>query len=370
MSRPTSPTRLVRKALRAASEFGFSSHQWPMSTNEQTPTSSQPTIICSVFSREHEEQHRRGEQAEEGEVVGVAAVAGDVVGGVDVDQQRDERDDERASTALSPSTRVPTVDRDAAGLEPGDAGGPPAAVTCVSSSPFGRLRRLGWWPCACASAARRWPTASGLGDLPGAFSAELTRWIQPDADARRDRTKQMASAAMPISEPPWGSRLPKPRIEDERQRGDERDDPGVGEHGSGAQPFMRSTSSRSTLLRLRKMASTMARPTPTSAAATAMTNRANTWPDDRAVHGAERDEVDVDGVEDQLDRHEHHDAVAAGDHAVDADAEQDGGQQEELVQEHRRSVPPGDDDGPDQRGQQEQRTRPRTGAGRSRRSSR
>ena len=50
MSSPMSPTLLVKKALRAASELGFSSHQCPMSTNEQTPTSSQPTIICRVFS--------------------------------------------------------------------------------------------------------------------------------------------------------------------------------------------------------------------------------------------------------------------------------------------------------------------------------
>ena len=44
-----SPTRLVRNALSAASELGFSSHQCPISANEQTPTSSQPTIICSVL---------------------------------------------------------------------------------------------------------------------------------------------------------------------------------------------------------------------------------------------------------------------------------------------------------------------------------
>ena len=49
-SRPTSPTRLVRKALRAASLLGFSSHQWPIRANEQTPTSSQPTIICKMLS--------------------------------------------------------------------------------------------------------------------------------------------------------------------------------------------------------------------------------------------------------------------------------------------------------------------------------
>ena len=47
--RPTSPTRLVRKALRDASVLRFSSHQCPMSTKEQTPTSSQPVSIWSVF---------------------------------------------------------------------------------------------------------------------------------------------------------------------------------------------------------------------------------------------------------------------------------------------------------------------------------
>ncbi len=48
--RPTSPTRLVRNALSAASELGFSSHQWPISAKEQTPTSSQPTSICNELS--------------------------------------------------------------------------------------------------------------------------------------------------------------------------------------------------------------------------------------------------------------------------------------------------------------------------------
>ena len=48
--RPTSPTRFVRKALSAASLLGFSSHQWPIRANEQTPTSSQPTIIWRMLS--------------------------------------------------------------------------------------------------------------------------------------------------------------------------------------------------------------------------------------------------------------------------------------------------------------------------------
>ena len=48
--RPTSPTRLVMNALSAASEFGFSSHQCPMSANEQSPTSSQQVRSWSVLS--------------------------------------------------------------------------------------------------------------------------------------------------------------------------------------------------------------------------------------------------------------------------------------------------------------------------------
>ena len=40
-SRPMSPTRLVRNAFNAASLLGFSSHQCPIRTKEQTPTSSQ-----------------------------------------------------------------------------------------------------------------------------------------------------------------------------------------------------------------------------------------------------------------------------------------------------------------------------------------
>ena len=45
-----SPVRVVRNALSAASELGFSSHQCPISMNEHRPTSSHPTSICSVLS--------------------------------------------------------------------------------------------------------------------------------------------------------------------------------------------------------------------------------------------------------------------------------------------------------------------------------
>ena len=48
--RPMSPVRVVRNAFNAASLLGFSSHQWPMSMNEHTPTSSQPTSNWRVLS--------------------------------------------------------------------------------------------------------------------------------------------------------------------------------------------------------------------------------------------------------------------------------------------------------------------------------
>src|SRR3984893_412677 len=47
-SMPTSPVRVVKKALSAALELAWSSHQWPMSMNEQTPIASQPKRPCSV----------------------------------------------------------------------------------------------------------------------------------------------------------------------------------------------------------------------------------------------------------------------------------------------------------------------------------
>src|SRR5581483_9048575 len=54
----------------------------------------------------------------------------------------------------------------------------------------------------------------------------------------------------------------------------------------------------------------------------------------RVPEGPEGNQVDVDGVEDQLDRHQHEHAVAPGQHAVDARAEQEGGEEEELVEVH------------------------------------
>ena len=68
-----------------------------------------------------------------------------------------------------------------------------------------------------------------------------------------------------------------------------------------------------------KMASTMARPTAASAAASTMTKRAKTWPRHAAGHEVgEGDEVDVRAVQDELDAHEHADRVAAGGHGEEA----------------------------------------------------
>ncbi len=82
------------------------------------------------------------------------------------------------------------------------------------------------------------------------------------------------------------------------------------------------------------MSSTIASPTPTSAAAIVSTNSANTWPIDRCVERAERHEVDVHAREHQLDAHQHEHGVLAREHAVDAGAEQERGEDQELVEQH------------------------------------
>src|SRR2546421_11855147 len=55
---------------------------------------------------------------------------------------------------------------------------------------------------------------------------------------------------------------------------------------------------------------------------------------DVAELGREGDEVEVHGVEHKLDAHEHEDAVAPGQDPVDADTEQEGGQEQELGDGH------------------------------------
>src|SRR5437764_3115140 len=86
----------------------------------------------------------------------------------------------------------------------------------------------------------------------------------------------------------------------------------------------------------------------------------------RTAHEAEGDEVDVDGVEDQLDRHEDEHAVLPREHAVHTDGEQGRAEEEALVEQHRLSPSlPGRWRRRGRRG--EAPTRSRTGRGRSRR---
>ncbi|MEI2697487.1 MAG: hypothetical protein V9E94_03725, partial [Microthrixaceae bacterium] len=70
---------------------------------------------------EHEEEHRGGEQRQEGEVVRVAAVAVHVVGREDVHEQRDQRDDHEHEHRLAVDQGADR-DRLAAVLEPGGTG--------------------------------------------------------------------------------------------------------------------------------------------------------------------------------------------------------------------------------------------------------
>src|SRR5947208_9960947 len=70
-------------------------------------------------------------------------------------------------------------------------------------------------------------------------------------------------------------------------------------------------------------------------------------PGDVVVEGAECDQVDVDGGEDELDRHENEHTVPTCQYAVDTGREQERAEEEELVQVHvnpsepRRSSRPG-----------------------------
>jgi len=58
---------------------------------------------------------------------------------------------------------------------------------------------------------------------------------------------------------------------------------------------------------------------------------------DVAVDETERDQVDVHGIQHQLDRHEDHHAVTSGQHTINTGAEQERTEKEELVDEHAQS---------------------------------
>ena len=193
-----------------------------------------------------------------------------------------------------------------------------------------RRRRLALPAMRAGRRAGDWPA-------PTVGTGWLTRWIQLTPRCTTGRSR--ADEQMPMPEVTLlGEALAEEQDQQERHR-----------HEAGTSQTLVSMNGRITApispssdRRRRgrccggcgRACSTMARPTPTSAAATAMTNRAKTWPVMVVAEGAEGHQVDVDGVEDQLDRHQHQHAVPAGQDAVDADAEQDGGEEEELVEQH------------------------------------
>ena len=136
---------------------------------------------------------------------------------------------------------------------------------------------------------------------------------------------------MPYTGPLPGVRLPKNRVssaDDERQQRRRArrtaaagSPPGATCLGLGEGYHLRRfTSSTLIVSRLRKIRITIARPIPTSAAATAITNSAKIWPVTSCSYAENADEVHVHRVQHQLDRHQHEHGVAAGQHAVDAGA--------------------------------------------------
>ena len=77
-----------------------------------------------------------------------------------------------------------------------------------------------------------------------------------------------------------------------------------------------------TVRRMRKSRMTMARPSAASATVMQMVNTVKTMPGGVAAEPREGDQVDVDGVQHQLDAEQDADGVAARHHAEEADAEE------------------------------------------------
>ena len=211
--RPTSPTRLVMKALRAASEFGFSSHQCPMSANEQRPDQLPAGEQLQRALAHDQPEHRGGEQRQEREVVGVAPVAADVVGAVDVHEQRDQRDDEQhhhgraveehpggeldvAARPPRPTTRAPARRR--------TRRAPPRPTGRRRGSPTRRRRGR--------ARPRRPPAPPPPRAAASALCSASLTWSRHWTLVARAMAKQTPRAAMPISAPFFGMRFPKNRI--------------------------------------------------------------------------------------------------------------------------------------------------------------
>ena len=195
-SRPMSPVRVVQNALRAALELGFSSHQCPISTNEQRPMISQPSRSWMVFSAMTRFSIAGGEQADEGEVVREADVALHVLHGEDVDEQRDDGHHERAAPPRGRrcGCRCRTRCR-------------PTATTSTTRRPARRRR-------AASSSARgitAWPTLWMRPRAPSPCPASSTRCIHWRRSRRTGR-RRPRRRRWPSSAPLKGRRLPKNRM--------------------------------------------------------------------------------------------------------------------------------------------------------------
>ena len=199
--------------------------------------------------REHHREHAGGEQREAGEEVRVAAVAAHVLGGVDLHERADERDQQQRHDGEAVDL-LADGEREPAGRPPGD----------------------------------------GLGDGLGLFG--VVDQVDPLVRGAGRDDELATMLAMPISLPPLGIFLPKRMMRKNATGRDERDEPGVFEEPARGvrrlrlQLLLRTSVSPSfpTVRRARcscgcgRSASPSPGPTPTSAAATAMMNSANTLP--------------------------------------------------------------------------------------------
>ncbi len=116
-SSPTSPTRTVKNAFRAARLLASCSHQCPISMNEQRPMISQPRMSWTMFSASTITSIPAENSVNGGEEVGVPAVAADVLERVDLHQQRDEGDEEQQHHGQSVDV-LADAELDAAALPP------------------------------------------------------------------------------------------------------------------------------------------------------------------------------------------------------------------------------------------------------------
>ena len=155
-------------------------------------------------------EHPAGEQAERREEVGEAAVAAHVLEREDVHEQRDDRDHTSIATTR-PSTCVPI-----------------GHFTPPMSNQFTDLMIGATTRCCDSPSARGAITERPKAENSRSFRARLassTCWIHWNA-VQIDRTNDAPIAAMPISEPLQGIRLPKRMISQNGGR-DERDEPRV-----------------------------------------------------------------------------------------------------------------------------------------------